>query len=418
MANEKICFVLMGYGKKTDLATGRPLDLDKTYENIIEPVFSELGIRCFRAIDYKHSGTIDVPMYEFIQKADIVIADISTLNANAIYELGVRHALRPRTTVVIAEKGLNYPFDLSHTVILPYEHLGADIGYSEVMRFRKELKELVEAIEADPRDDSPVYTYLKGLQPPSFTAEEIRELQAASEEVDTVSGLLSSAARAMTAADYAQAKALLGAALSLSPQEPYIKQQLALATYKHKQPSALEALQQAEELLASLNPRRTTDTETLGLLGAVYKRRYELTHDESDLEQAIDYYGRGFLLAKDYYNGINLSLLLLKQALVRTENTDALADIVLARRVRARTQQYCEELLANNFDERPDRVWILLTLAEIKYANGDMHEFGKLLQQAELLGEKDFQRQSFDEQMSLLEPVLRDTNVLMEKWLS
>jgi len=418
MVNDKICFVLMGYGKKTDLATGRPLNLDKTYENIIEPVFTELGIRCFRAIDYKHSGTIDVPMYEFIQKADIVIADISTLNANAIYELGVRHALRPRTTVVIAEKGLSYPFDLSHTVILGYEHLGADIGYTEVMRFRKELKELVQAIEADPRDDSPVYTYLKGLQPPSFTAQEIRELQAASEEADTVSGLLTTASRAMAVADYNQAKALLSAALALSPQESYIKQQLALATYKDEKPNALDALQKAEEYLTSLNPRRTTDTETLGLLGAVYKRRYQLTESEDDLSQAIDFYGRGFLLAKDYYNGINLSLLLLQQAVARTESIDALADIVLARRVRARTKSYCEELVANNFDERPDRVWIVLTLAEAAYANGDKEEFEKLLGQAEQLGEGKFQRESFNQQMALLEPVLRDTNALMEKWLS
>lgn len=417
MAGEKICFVLMGYGKKTDLATGRPLNLDKTFENIIKPVFTELGIQCFRAIDYKHSGTIDVPMYEFIQKADIVIADISTLNANAIYELGVRHALRPRTTVVIAEKGLSYPFDLGHTVILGYEHLGADIGYTEVMRFRTELKELVQAIEADPRDDSPVYTYLKGLQPPSFTAQEIQELQAASEEVDTVSGLLTTAARAMAVADYTQAKALLSAALTLSPQEPYIKQQLALATYKDEKPTALEALQQAEEFLTSLNPKRTTDTETLGLLGAVYKRRYQITEHESDLAQAIDFYGRGFLLAKDYYNGINLSLLLLQQAVARTEPTDSLADIVLARRVRDRTKNYCEELIASNFDERPDRVWIILTLAEAAYADGNTEEFEKLLGRAEQLGEGKFQRESFNQQMALLEPVLRNTNNLMQKWL-
>ena len=31
------CFVIMGFGKKTDFATGRTLDLDKTYKNIIKP---------------------------------------------------------------------------------------------------------------------------------------------------------------------------------------------------------------------------------------------------------------------------------------------------------------------------------------------------------------------------------------------
>jgi hypothetical protein len=41
---------------------------------------------------------IDKHMYEMLMNADVV-ADLSTTNPNAIYELGVRHALRPHTTV-------------------------------------------------------------------------------------------------------------------------------------------------------------------------------------------------------------------------------------------------------------------------------------------------------------------------------
>ena len=93
MADQKTCFVIMGFGIKTDYRTGRNLDLDKTYFNIIKPVFEELGYLCFRADEIKHSGMIDIPMYENILKADFVVADISTLNPNAIYELGVRHAV-------------------------------------------------------------------------------------------------------------------------------------------------------------------------------------------------------------------------------------------------------------------------------------------------------------------------------------
>ena len=35
---EKLCFVVMGFGKKTDLASGNTFDLDKTYQNIIKPI--------------------------------------------------------------------------------------------------------------------------------------------------------------------------------------------------------------------------------------------------------------------------------------------------------------------------------------------------------------------------------------------
>ena len=34
---EKICFVIMGYGKKTDPTLGKTFDLDVTYNNIIRP---------------------------------------------------------------------------------------------------------------------------------------------------------------------------------------------------------------------------------------------------------------------------------------------------------------------------------------------------------------------------------------------
>ena len=52
---------------------------------------------------------IDKPMYEHLLEADLVIANLSTSNANAIYELGVRHALRPHTTIVMAEQNFKFP---------------------------------------------------------------------------------------------------------------------------------------------------------------------------------------------------------------------------------------------------------------------------------------------------------------------
>ena len=46
--NNKKCFVIMGYGVRTDYATGRDLDLDKTYKNIIKPAAEESGLECIR----------------------------------------------------------------------------------------------------------------------------------------------------------------------------------------------------------------------------------------------------------------------------------------------------------------------------------------------------------------------------------
>jgi hypothetical protein len=153
------CFVVMGFGIKTDFESGRTLDLDKSYRNLIKPAVEAAGYRCIRADEIVHSGLIDVPMYEQLMAADIVVADLSTSNKNAFYELGIRHALRPFTTIVIAESKLKAPFDINHVVVRSYEHLGTDIGFDEVMRFRALLTEAITTIAATPeasKVDSPV----------------------------------------------------------------------------------------------------------------------------------------------------------------------------------------------------------------------------------------------------------------------
>src|SRR6187431_2167055 len=152
------CFVVMGFGVKTDFATGRKLDLNKSYRLLIKPVVEAKGLTCLRADEMLYSGTIDMHMYMELLNADVVIADISTANPNALYELGLRHALRPRTTIVISESKLSYPFDLNHIRISSYIHLGENIDYFEVLRFQQLLAETIDKVLQVDVPDSPVYT--------------------------------------------------------------------------------------------------------------------------------------------------------------------------------------------------------------------------------------------------------------------
>jgi hypothetical protein len=43
------CFVIMGYGKKTDFKQNKSFDLDKTYRNIVKPAVQAAGFTCERA---------------------------------------------------------------------------------------------------------------------------------------------------------------------------------------------------------------------------------------------------------------------------------------------------------------------------------------------------------------------------------
>lgn len=110
-------FRYYGIRKKTDLSTGKTLDLDKTYKNIIKPAVEKAGLQCVRADEIQDSGLIDKSMYALLMHADLVVADISTYNPNAIYELGVRHAVRPYSTIIIKEQEGVIPFDLNHNRI-------------------------------------------------------------------------------------------------------------------------------------------------------------------------------------------------------------------------------------------------------------------------------------------------------------
>jgi len=380
----------MGFGKKTDYQTGRTLDLDKSYRNIIKPAVEEAGLQCIRADEVMHSGIIDVPMYEYLLKADVVVADLSTSNCNACYELGVRHALRPYTTIIIAESKFKYPFDFSHIAIRSYEHLGEGLDYEEVMKFRAELKSAIAAILTQPRNDSPVYEFLKQLRPPQM---EIIEQAVAAAPLPppaaddrTLSMLMGQVDAAFKADNFIGAKGLLQIVRGMLPTDAYVIQKLALATYKSKFPSVTAALEEARSILMSLDPRQSNDAETLGLWGAIHKRLWEETGDQQQLNESVFAYEKGFNLKNDYYNGINLAYLLnLRAAIPGTKMAESIADYVLAQRTRRRVVDLCEALLASERETGktlPDHYWAAATLGEAFFGLGDREKAKEILDQA------------------------------------
>jgi tetratricopeptide (TPR) repeat protein len=411
MTGQKTCFVVQGFGEKTDLATGRALNLDASYEVIKEAVVAA-GLRCVRADEIVHSGTIDGPMYDALFRADLVVADLSTSNLNAAYELGVRYGVRPRATIIVAEQQFKNPFDFSHIVIRRYEHLGTDVGRREAARFKAELMAAIRQIVDNDAVDSPVYTFLQ-LQPP---AEERRARGITSQqEVETpdqnAKQLLSIARTEMSQNNFATARGLLETVLQMRPRDEYVVQQLALATYKSKQPDPRGALVAAREHLRQLDPDITNDPETLGLWGAVHKRLWDIDCDRADLDGAISAYERGFYLKQDYYNGINLAFLLnVRASLQRHEGdkAEAIADFVIARRVRREVIRYCERAL----EIAPDaasRYWVLATLWEAALGIGDCDTAARWQKEAEAAAPAPWMLDTTRAQLDRLNQLLADT---------
>jgi len=208
-------------------------------------------------------------------------------------------------------------------------------------------------------------------------------------------------------------------------EDPYIIQRLALATYKSKYPSAVEALHEARQLLLTLNPKTSNDPETLGLWGAVHKRLWE----EGDgtkrehLDESIKAYARGFYMLDDYYNGINLAYLLNVRASERSDPAEAVTDFVLARRVRAMVVPTCERELASLGEEpdaetadssavekyRESRYWILATIAQAYVGMGQEAEAQQKLDEASKVAAADWMRETTAEQIEKLRRLLADS---------
>jgi hypothetical protein len=83
--------------------------------------------------------------------------------------LGVRHALKPRTTIVIAESQFKFPFDIGHLLVRTYEHLGKGIDGEVAEKMRGILKDAItELVGNINKTDSPVYTFLPTLSIPEI----------------------------------------------------------------------------------------------------------------------------------------------------------------------------------------------------------------------------------------------------------
>lgn len=427
----KRCFVIQGYGQKTDYSTGRVLNLDASYDVIKEAV-EDAGLECLRCDEIAHSGVIDVPMYQQLLEADLVVADLSTYNINAAFELGVRYALRPQTTLVVAESQFKNPFDTSHTVVLNYEHLGKDVGAQEARRFRRALKSQIEALLAAPQTDSPVYLYLPHLQPPcaaretgvaaagevgeparvtaasvpaqtlglhsggqSWSAAPLAAPQGlSSERVGPSSGLdegapshavpggdlslkeqLTAAQALLDQRQYSAAARLLEELRRQRPHDVDVTQRLALALYKSGEPDPQTALHAARELLQELSPATTNDPQTLGLWGALHKRLWEHTGHAPYLDASIEGYERGFFLKQDHYNGVNLAFMLDirgEQAARAGDSANAITDHTVAARMRRNVLRWCGDQADRLREGHPhERWWVLASLWEAALGLGD-----------------------------------------------
>src|SRR2546427_5027337 len=131
-----LCFVLMPFGQKPTSA-GAIVDFDAVFEDLIAPGVAAAGMEPIRADQELSGGIIHKPMFERLILCEFAVADLTTANANVFYELGVRHGVRPASTILLFAEGAGQPpFAVALLRALPYA-LGADGRSARAARTRR-----------------------------------------------------------------------------------------------------------------------------------------------------------------------------------------------------------------------------------------------------------------------------------------
>ena len=152
-------FIVRPFGpRKTSGENPVEIDFDRVEAELIGPALEHHGIGGRTTVDIAAQHNIRIDMFQLLVTADIVIADISIHNANVFYELGIRHALRDRHTILIRCRGDEVPFDLRTDRYLDYDRTDPAESLPDLIRT------LAETLRSKNRD-SPVFQLLPELEP-------------------------------------------------------------------------------------------------------------------------------------------------------------------------------------------------------------------------------------------------------------
>ena len=113
----RICFVVCPIGEDNSNTRNRS---DKLLKHIIEPVCDKNNLEVIRVDTLNYSDSITNTIVEYLNTADLVIADLSDHKPNAFYEIGYRSALK-KPIIHLKNKETSIPFDISSIRTFDYD---------------------------------------------------------------------------------------------------------------------------------------------------------------------------------------------------------------------------------------------------------------------------------------------------------
>lgn len=365
-----ICFVIMPFGIKTYTRTGTKkesvtINFNTVYEEIIKPAIKDANMDPIRADEEQLRGSIHKPMFERIILSDYVVADLTGANANVFYELGIRHAVKPYTTVSIYEKNSELPFDLKPFRTYSYEFSNdKKLTNSDIVR-KIITRDLLESTN-NKSTDSPVYQLVDGIKFQNSVAHEKTDIFR--DKVRYDNNLRNALALARNhkgdrSAKLAELNKVVNESLlPLHDQEAGVLVDAMLSyrdisefkemqSFIEQMPEHIQQTVMVQEqygfvlnrngekdkairVLKKVISENGPSSETYGILGRVYKDKFDFAQSEGNqiaaegyLDLAIDAYRKGFQADwRDAYPGVNLLTLLELQG--KSKEVKKLAPVV------------------------------------------------------------------------------------------
>lgn len=369
LAHRKTCFVDMPFGRKADPKSGVEIDFDQIYRDGIAPAIEDAGLNCIRGDQENTGGIIHTAMFARLLLAEFVVADMTAANPNVFYELGVRHAAKPYTTIPLFATIGTPPFDVGMVRAIPYELVDGRLTEATAAALKQALTARIRAaLDSPVAQDSPLFQLFdhypgitmsheltdvfrdrvaysqdfkaqlaaaRARQPADSARQALRDIEAslgdiaAAERGVVVDLLLSYRA----AEDHDGMLGLVGRMSGDVRAAALVRQQQAFALNRRKQPGDVD---RAVALLEALRAEQGDSAETLGLLGRIYKDRFKAAQAAGKpdapawLDEAIATYTRGFEAEPlDFYPGVNaLTLLVQKQGAEADAEIDRLLPLV------------------------------------------------------------------------------------------
>lgn len=356
--SKKLVFVAMPFGKKRDPLMTYEIDFDAIYRDGIRPAVDPAKFDVVRADEERGGDIIHKLMFERLLLAEIAIVDVTLENANVFYELGVRHAALPRSTIILRAKGTRMPFDINMLRAVTYELKDGVLDEHAARALHealgKRLDDALKAVTNNDNRDSPLFTLIDkfpGIElPGSRETENFRDrakrvderrerlararllkgaATAAIREIEVELGATIDPIDAESAVDVmlsyrdVQAWPEMIALIERFPEElqnenTTIREQYALALNRR---AGANDKEHALEILTAVVAERGDNPETCGIIGRIYKDYYNAAKAaqpedsrgaRTALNKAIDWYRRGFTAdPRDSYPGINLATMLL-----------------------------------------------------------------------------------------------------------